>query len=383
MLVTGSTFPRWVNDTEPRFILDYAKTMTQYYEVHALVPMAPGAKEEEEMEGVKVHRFHYFPIHKWETLCYPGAIVPRIKEKKIRVLLVPFLLFSMKYNCKKWSKKVDFVHAHWIIPQGVIQAQIKETPFLITGHGGDVTSLNFLPIKQIKKKCLSKAFATVGVSGYICEKMKTIDNSISPQMISMGCDISKFSPQKRKVGCFETEKKTVLFVGRLAEKKGVAYLIEAMKRVDAVLYIVGSGPLETELKEQAINQGDKIRFLGAKTHDLLPELMASADLFVAPSITATDGDQEGLPVSVMEAMASGLPVVAGDSGGTKDIIEDGMNGYLVNAKNIEELSDRINHILYDTDLMQKMKKNAIVTAEMYSYKVIGRKYYDLIEEKLL
>lgn len=68
----------------------------------------------------------------------------------------------------------------------------------------------------------------------------------------------------------------------------------------------------------------------------------------------------------MEAMALCLPVVAGDSGGTKDIIENGMNGYLVNAKDIEELSDRINHILNDTYLMLKMKKNAIVTAEMYS-----------------
>lgn len=152
LLVTGSTFPRWNEDTEPRFILDYAKAMTEYFEVHVLVPMAPGAKENENMEGVNVHRFHYFPIHKWETLCYSGAIVPRIKEKKIRILLVPFLLLSMKHALKQYSKKVDLVHAHWLIPQGIMQSGIKNTPYIVTGHGGDVTSLNIGPLKAMKKK---------------------------------------------------------------------------------------------------------------------------------------------------------------------------------------------------------------------------------------
>ena len=249
LLVTGSTFPRWEGDTEPRFILDYAKAMTEYYEVHVLVPMAPGATEYEVMEGVFVHRFHYFPIHKWETLCYPGAIVPRIKEKKIRIALVPFLLLSMKHVLKKYSKKVDLVHAHWLIPQGIIQAGIKTTPYIVTGHGGDVTSLNIWPIKNLKKRALENAIASVGVSNYICSKMNDLNKEIFPTVISMGCDISKFSPDKKNPDLFSKEKKSIVFVGRLAEKKGVTYLIEAMKFVDANLYIIGKGPLENQLKE--------------------------------------------------------------------------------------------------------------------------------------
>lgn len=92
LLVTASTFPRWEGDTEPRFILDLSKALLEYFDVTVLAPAYPGAKTKEVLEGVKVIRYHYFPIHKWETLCYPGAIVPRIKEKKIRALLVPFLL---------------------------------------------------------------------------------------------------------------------------------------------------------------------------------------------------------------------------------------------------------------------------------------------------
>lgn len=382
LLITASTFPRWENDTEPRFILDYAKEMTKYYEVHVLVPMAPGAKREECMEGVRVHRFHYFFLHNFETLCYPGAIVPRIKENKARILLVPFLLFAMKINCKRWSKKIDIVHAHWIIPQGIIQSTIKNVPYLVTGHGGDVTSLNYYPIKWIKKKCLRKAFATVGVSNYICEKMRNIDETSCPTMISMGCDTTTFSPHKKIEDYFDTERKVVLFVGRLAEKKGVKYLIEAMKEVDAVLYIVGEGPLGMELREQAKSYEDKVKFLGAKSHEELPVIMASADLFVAPSIVATNGDQEGLPVSIMEALASGLPVVAGNSGGTKDIIENGVNGFVVDAKNVEQLTDKINQIIKNDILLKKMGENSVKTAKKYSYKIIGEKYHELIQEKL-
>ena len=90
LLVTASTFPRWNGDTEPRFVLDLCIGLNKYFDVTVLVPMCPNAKEEEYLEGVQVIRYHYFPIHKWETLCYPGAIVPRIKEKNI---FSSFLIF--------------------------------------------------------------------------------------------------------------------------------------------------------------------------------------------------------------------------------------------------------------------------------------------------
>lgn len=382
LLITGSTFPRWEGDTEPRFILDYAKVMTKYYDVTVLVPATPGAAEQENMEGVNVIRFHYFPLHRWETLCYPGAIIPRIKEKKTRLFLVPFLLFSMKNNFRKYSKQVDLVHAHWLIPQGVVQSGIKETPYFVTGHGGDVSSLNFSFIKRMKAKCLSNAIMTVGVSEYICQKMKEINPQINPQIISMGCDLTKFSPDKRDENYFGHSNKNILFVGRLAEKKGVTYLIEAMKNVDAKLYIVGKGPLEGALRKQAEVLGDKIVFLGAKSHEELPTIYASADIFVAPSVVAADGDREGLPVTMMEAMASGLPVVSGISGGTEDIIDDGVNGFIVDAKDILELADKINQIVKNDDLAEKMRVEARKTSGKYSYQSIGEEYNKLIRKAL-
>ncbi len=380
LLVTGSTFPRWANDTEPRFILDYAKAMTKYYDVTVLVPGAVGAKEEEELEGVHVIRYHYFPIHKFETLCYPGAIVPRIKQKKIRILLVPFLLLSLHHQLKKRSKEFDVVHAHWLIPQGIMQMSVKDTPYIVTGHGGDVTSLNKGILKSMKLKCLERAKAITVVSDALQDYVKQLYPNQKTSIIPMGCDVSRFSSEHRKENFFgQGDRKVVLFVGRLAEKKGVTYLIDAMKKVDnAVLVIVGKGDLEPGLRQQAKALGDKVVFAGPKTHDELPEIYASADVFVAPSVTAADGDKEGFGLVILEAMASGVPVVASRSGGIVDIVKDEENGLLCDEKDVEKLSVNISRVLEDEALSAKLKTAAGHTVEQYSYDNISRRYNDIL-----
>lgn len=380
LLVTGSTFPRWVGDTEPRFVLDLSEALTEYFDVTALVPAAPGAKKEEVMNGVKVIRYHYFPIHKWETLCYPGAIVPRIKEKKVRVLLVPFLFLSLYWNLFKLLPKYDVVHSHWIIPQGIVQSFFKK-PYIVTGHGGDVTSLNKGILKKLKVRCLKKADYITVVSKHLKKEVLKLYQTDNIDIISMGCKTENFGKQYAVDNYFrQGDKKVVLFVGRLAEKKGVTYLIEAMKQIDAKLVVVGDGPLRESLESQAKEQGDKIEFLGAKTHDELKVIYASADLFVAPSITAKDGDMEGVPTAIMEAMASELPVIASNSGGIKELIIDGENGLLVDEKDIINIAGKINGLLADSKWMERIRQGGRMSIREYDYKKLAQRYAKILEK---
>lgn len=386
ILVTASTFPRYANDTEPRFVLDLCRELNKYYDITVLVPAAIGAGNEEILEGVHVIRYHYCPIHKWETLCYPGAIVPRIKEKKIRILLVPMLFISLYFKLVKILPQYDMVHAHWLIPQGIVQGFLKKK-YVVTGHGGDVTSLNKGILKDLKARCIRNASYVTAVSRPLSDVMNEIQHTDNMAVISMGCNTKNFSREYRKDNYFnQGEKKVVLFVGRLAEKKGVTYLINAMKITDAKLVIAGEGPLENELKQQADEVNaiykDRIEFLGPKTHEELKTIYASADILCAPSITAQDGDKEGFGLVILEAMASGLPVVASRSGGITDIITDNFNGLLTEEKNSKDISDKLNMLINNHNLYERLSQNVVNTAKKYDYEEIGKKYRDIFETVL-
>lgn len=255
--------------------------------------------------------------------------------------------------------------------------------YIITGHGGDVTSLNIPLIKNLKIHALKKAERITVVSHalekYIVDFIGDRNIFVQP----MGCDLSMFGAENRVENYFDQgDKKVVLFVGRLAEKKGVSYLIEAVKNIDVKLIIVGEGPLEKQLKRQAESQRNKISFLGGKTHEELKKIYASADIFVAPSITAKDGDKEGVPTTIMEAMASGLPVIASDSSGIPEVVSDGENGFLTEEKNVEDIAKKITLLIENADLYKRLKNGAINDSKDFDYNIIGEKYANIIRECL-
>jgi len=387
LLITASTFPRYENDSEPRFILDLAKELQKYFEVTVLVPAGVGARDREVLEGVSVERYHYFPLHKWETLCYPGAIVPRIREKKVRALLVPFLFVGLYLALLKRRNRYDYVHAHWLIPQGIVQS-LFGIPYVLTGHGGDVTSLNKGIIRSLKRKAVRRAKVVTVVSDKLKEELLAIFPDEEKAVITgklmvqpMGCDMKRFHPPGKADDLWKQGKrKVVLYVGRLAEKKGVRYLIEAMQWVEGTLVIAGDGPLRRELQEQAeaLRLEDRVVFLGARTHQELPAIYASADVCVVPSVVAKDQDKEGFGLVILEAMASGIPVVASESGGITEIIRNEYNGLLVEEKNSRELAYGISRLLSDEGLRRKLINNMVETVEKYDYNEVGRRYAELI-----
>ncbi len=381
LLVTASTFPRWEKDTEPRFVLDLCKAMREYFDITVLVPACPGAKEKEVLEGVNVIRYHYFPIHNLETLCYPGAIVPRIKEKKIRALLVPFLFLGLWNALRKNIKDYDFVHAHWLIPQGIVQSFFSK-PYIVTGHGGDVCSLNKGLVRKLKIRCIKNAKKVTVVSEHLRQRVLDLVPDVDIEIISMGVDTDTFGPQYRVDNYFgQGTKKAILYVGRLADIKGVKYLIEAMKSVDANLYIVGDGPLKNELENQASGQ-DNVFFLGSKPHKELSTIYASSDIFVLPSITAKDGAQEGMPTVIFEAMASGVPIVASRSGGIAQMIQDGENGLLCEEKCATQIANKVSDLLENEELYKKLQENGYIAAQDSSYKQKASSFTNVVKNNM-
>ena len=197
---------------------------------------------------------------------------------------------------------------------------------------------------------------------------------VCPREVSVipnGISLEKFKVSSR----YKKEStRTVIFVGRLHPVKGIQYLIEAMtivhqKMPDTKLIIVGDGAersrLEKHVKELDLN--DCIQFAGKVPQERIPEFMHQADIFVLPSLS------EGFPSVLLEAMASGLPVIATSVGGIPELIDEGINGFLVNIKRPDEIADRILTLMQNDDIRKEMSANNREKAELFTWDMVADK----------
>lgn len=178
--------------------------------------------------------------------------------------------------------------------------------------------------------------------GYPAERTRTHYN---------GVDLARFAAARDDDG------ETILHVGRLVEKKGTAPLLRAFAKVGrGTLVVIGDGPLRASLEglAGALGLGERARFLGALPPVEVAEWMRRAAILAAPSLTARDGDAEGLPNVVVEAAASGLAVVASDHQGIPEAVADGVSGWLVPEGAVEPLAGRLGELLGSADLRRAM-----------------------------
>ena len=180
---------------------------------------------------------------------------------------------------------------------------------------------------------------------------------------------------------------SLLFVGRLVEKKGLRYLIDALplilKRHPKVcLRIAGDGPEKDDLKSRCVNLGisDHVHFLGAVKNDFLPGLYQTSNVVVFPSVIADDGDQEGFGLVLVEALGCECAVIVTDLPALQDIIVDGKTGLVVPQKNIQQLAEKVILLLNDYELGRSLgREGRRFVLKHYDWSIIEQKYVNLIE----
>ncbi|WP_244818016.1 glycosyltransferase [Caballeronia sp. Lep1P3] len=152
----------------------------------------------------------------------------------------------------------------------------------------------------------------------------------------------------------------VLSVARFTEKKGLAYAIAAVRDCEHPIEfnIIGYGPLESDLRQIASSSTNKINFLGKRTHEQVFDELQNADVFLLPSVVATNGDMEGIPVSIMEAMALGVVVVATRHSGIPELVTDGVTGILVEERSSGDIVEALCAIVENRADIEAMRVNA-------------------------
>ena len=395
VLVMTSTFPRWPRDTQPAFVYNLSARLTQKFDVTILAPHAPHCKAVEQWDGLRVLRFRYFWPERFELLAY-GGILANLERNRLLWFLVPFFLAAEFLAALRatYSYRIDVLHAHWVIPQGIVATLvgwITRRPVLITCHAADIYGLRGWLRDRVRRWALNRCSYITAVSHGLLEAIRAlrVNGQIPSAVISMGVDTNDFHPQKRDQGLRERlcgHGPMLLFVGRLVEKKGVEYLLGAMPAVlqtfpDATLVIVGDGHPRSDLEALAksLRVDGHVRFVGAVPHIDLPSYYATADLFVGPSIVASGGDAEGLPVVFIEAMSSGCPTVGSDVGGMGEVIVHDRTGIMVRERDPEAIAGAICNLLGDPVLMERLRNEALLwVRERFNQQLLANKYGEVI-----
>lgn len=260
---------------------------------------------------------------------------------------------------------VDLILAHFG-PVGLAGMQVgllNSIPSLTIFHGYDVSMLLLNPrwvehyrtLFEFSSHCI--CISDVG-------RQRLIGIGCPPEKVSaihLGVDIGKFAYQDRAPALARRGQKRLLMVSRLAEKKGIPVAMRALRAVleqapELTLRIVGEGEERPKIEELRRELGLErhVELVGALDSDGVRQEMAGCHLLLQPSVTARDGDQEGIPVVLMEALASGIPVIATRHSGIPELVIEGRTGFLVPEHDIPALAKTVLRVIQDPALASSL-----------------------------
>ena len=312
--------------------------------------------------------------------------------------------FSSGLFLKPLKYDVDIIHSHLTFSLGDLAALWyakikKKTPFVLTYHGDAHQNYGSLIRRMgisfynnhLVKKFLSSAKVIISPSKwYVHESRFLREYKYKTVVIPNGINLEDFNVLYSKKECREKlglpiDKNIVLFVGSLIQYKGPDVLLRALPKIievfpDTLLVFVGDGRMRRELAElsKKLSVDRYVKSVGFAKESFKPLYYEAADLFVLPSTMST----ESFGVVNLEAMASGLPIVASKIGGIPDLVKDHENGLLVPPRDSDALADSITLILKDQDLKNKMSEDAQRKVKHYSWEKIAEKT-ERIYEKVL
>jgi glycosyltransferase involved in cell wall biosynthesis len=356
--VLASTYPRWGGDHEPGFVHELCKRLVARFDVTVLTPHAPGAARRECLDGVDIRRFRYAP-QRLQTLVHGGGMLANLRRARWKWALLPGFMLAQYWSAWRIARelRVDIVHAHWVLPQGLIAYLLRCTgsipAYALTAHGADLHGLRGAWAQRLKRCVIRDAAALSTVSAALRDEAAALaSGGPAAQVIPMGADLrERFVPD----AAVPRRHDELLFIGRLVDKKGVACLLDAFKqlrdsRSQLRLRIVGHGPLADRLRARAADLGMSavVDFVGPLSTAELPALLRAATLLVLPSVRTDGGDQEGVPVVLMEAAGCACPVVASDLPGIRELVGEALAPTMLAAPgNSAALAEVIERFLAD------------------------------------
>ncbi|WP_136519414.1 glycosyltransferase [Cellulomonas telluris] len=397
VLVVASTFPANDEDHVPAFVRDQVVAMQALdpdVEWHVLAPhdRRSQTRTVRRWPSFVEHRFHYMWPRRLERLAGRG-IMPALRAEPHLHVVLPFFFLAEFWALWRLARSLrpDVLYAHWFTPQAITSvwvARLVGSRTVFTTHASDVAVWHrFGPLgAAVVRWHVRRAAAFTAVSRRSMGRLRQFfpgeawaEVADRGRVLPMGVHVDAADETPPADG-------TVLFIGRLVEKKGVSFLLRAFAEAgpelgDVRLVVAGDGPLRSALTAEAVELGlgGRVEFPGYVTGEAKADLVRSAAVVVVPSVVASDGDVEGLPIALLEGLAAGRPCVATPESGADDVLEDGVNGFLVPQRDSTALAAALVRAVHLSPSERSLiGERARTTARRLAWPVVARQHLDLL-----
>jgi glycosyltransferase involved in cell wall biosynthesis len=285
-------------------------------------------------------------------------LLSRRHEHGSRLRTVAHFLMGADVARRVRSRTGSQLHAHFADRAAIVAyvaGRLLGTGYSLTAHANDIyLRPTMLPMK------IGASRVTITCTQYNVEYLQgRLPGAVAAKVrrIYHGLELDRYVALERAA----TDQPVIVSVGQLKEKKGLRYLVDAMallrdRGIRARCRIIGEGPLREELEAQVKSVGldGSVELLGALPHDAVLHHYAEAAVFTLPCVVASDGDRDGIPNAILEAMAAGIPVVSTPTSGIPEVVRDDDTGLLVPVADRTALADALERLVRDPELRERL-----------------------------
>ena len=371
------------------FVKRLVHCMPAYVHVSVITPSDTSILQPSFGDGYEIVPFRYAPRN-WQRLAhFPGGIPVALKQNKGMIFLIPMFLISMLWVCIRVARTSDVIHANWSISGAIagLVGLVLRKPVITTVRGEDIARaerskmdrylLNWCLRSNHKIVTVSEAIRSLIVKdfpGYE-DKVVFLPNGVESELLSY----PPCTPVDQNGASFK-----LITVGSLIPRKGVEIIIEALTRLEArldfELMILGGGPEMERLDNLVRRNGlsGKVNFVGYVDPEKVSTYLRSASALVLASYS------EGRPNVVLESFAAGLPVIASDIDGVRELVRDEETGLRFRAGDPNDLSLKIEKLARDNDLYIALSRKGreFIRDNGLIWDEVGFRYSELYKEAL-
>ncbi|HEX7320876.1 MAG TPA: glycosyltransferase family 4 protein [bacterium] len=362
VLFVTTAYKRYPDDVITPWMVEFIQRLrSQDVNVSVFTSSYKGLKDQV-IDGVPVYRFRYF-FKKYERLTHEENAVDRLGRGPLNLVLSFFYIIFGSLAILKLTRarRFDIAHVHWPFPHilfGLIARYFGRVKLFATFYGLEIRWLKkkFAPLVPFFSALINRCHVVTAISNHTAAELKNI--------VRYNIPVIPFSVSTRSKTGAITDDKAIMFAGRSVERKGADYLIKAFasikNEIPHKLLIVGDGPERSSWEKLArgLDPSHRIQFTGWISDREIGDCYRTCSFFVLPAVYDKHGDTEGLGVVMIEAMSYAKPVIASNVGGITDVVEDGVNGFLVPPAEVTALAQAIKKLALNPSLCQQMGRAA-------------------------